>query len=363
MIIKKRYLMIMVLIAAVCVFVLWWHSEDAPVKLVDDSGKELTAGGEIMDDAADPFTMKFEAVKALIEARKFDEAKARLLELIETSDYDGKACILLCDVTRELKDEEASVDYGLKAIELLPNSAEAHLSYAKALGMRLARTSRDLAGILGAMKGINLLKEEINRVIELDPDDTEARMMLMFCNLAPWPIGDIDRAVELCGEIEARDPILGKRFLAYCLHRKKETDRAIALCLASIETYPEETGFHLTLADIYSDEKRFSEADVEYEAARQGEHDESYYRSLYYQALMHINNKLEPARAVELLDVFIAAEPRDEGLPPIAYACLRKGNALEQLNRYAEARAAYEECFRFEPGFEPGNEAIAGLKK
>jgi tetratricopeptide (TPR) repeat protein len=359
---KKRYILLIILIIIACPVLLWWFWPGPSTELIDATGQELTAG-EPVDDGENSEYDGFDAVEAMIEAKEFDSAKTRLLKLIETSEMDGRACVLLCDVTRELNDVEASVDYGLKAVTLLPESAAAHLAYAKALGMQLASNRRSVSDFLGAMKGMNLLKEEINRVLELDPDEVEAWMMLMFMNLAPWPIGDIDRAIEICAEIESRDPILGKRFLAFCLHRKEETARAIEICLAGIETYPEELGFHATLADIYADEKRFKEADTEYEAARQGERDETYFRSLYYQALMHINNKLEPARAVEWLDTFIEGEPRGEGPPSVAYACLRKGNALEQLDRKQEARAAYEECLRNEPGFDLAEEALAGLEE
>jgi len=212
------------------------------------------------------------------------------------------------------------------------------------------------------MKRIGLFKEAAIRVIELDPDDTEARMMLVFYNMAPSPIGDIDKAIALCEEIEARDPELGMRLRAFCLHKKGETDRAIALCRRGIEIYAEKApGFHLTLADIHADGKRFDQADAAYEAARTGEKDETYYRSLYNQALMRINNEFDPERAVLLLDEFISGDPRGEGLPSLAYACLRKGDALAKLKRYPEARRAYEESLRSEPGFEPAEEALKKL--
>lgn len=359
---KKRTLFIFFLLVLACLVMFWWFSGDPSTELVDGSGRKLTAGTST-NNAEDPTASPFASIETMIEERKFEEAETALLEMIETTDHDGRACILLCDVTRELKKDEEAVDYGLKAIGLLPDSAEAHLAYAKALGMQMARSIKSLTGIFGAVKGINTFKEEINLVIELDPENIEARSMLMFTNLAPWPIGDIDEAIRICGDIERLDPKLGKRFLAFCLHRKEETERAIELCLTCIETYPEEPGFHLTLANIYTDEERFEEADAEYEAAREGEKGETYYQSLYYQALMRVNNEFEPERAVELLDEFIAADPHGEGMPSVAYACLRKGNALEQLEMYPETRAAYEECLRIEPDFEPVMEAMEELEK
>jgi len=340
-----------------------WFTRSPTTQLIDASGKELTAGNAIKGKEEVFGGSLFEDAQALIKRKEFAAAKERLLRVIEESDRDGEACVLLCDVSRELKDVEAAADYGLKAVELLPGSAEAHLSYAKALGAQIASDMQSISGMLGAMKRLGLFKAELNRVIELNPQDTEARTMLVFTNLAPKPMGDIDRAIELCGEIESRDPVSGKQLLAMCYQRKKETERAITLLLAGIEEYPEEYSFHVTLADIYAEEKRFDAADAEYEAARRGGRGKAYYRSLYGQARMRIQNQFEPARAVDLLDEFIADEPENDTMQTVAHACWRKGNALEQLGRKQDAREAYEESLRRDPSLELAKKAIAGLRE
>jgi tetratricopeptide (TPR) repeat protein len=340
-----------------------WFKRNPTTQLIDASGKELTAGAVPQGDEEVLGGSLFEEAQALIKRKDFVAAKERLLRVIEESDRDGEACILLCDVSRELKDVATAADYGLKAVELLPGSAEAHLAYAKAQGAQLAADMQSISGMLGAVKRLGLFKAELNRVIELNPQDTEARMMLVFTNLAPKPVGDFDRAIELCGEIEARDPVMGKQLLAMCYQRKKETERAITLLLAGIEEYPKEYSFHVALADIYAEGKRFDAADAEYEAARRGGKDKTYYSSLYSQARMRIQNQFEPERAVELLDEFIADEPEYDTMQTVAHACWRKGNALEQLGRKQDAREAYEESLRRDPGLELAKKAIAGLRE
>ena len=76
---------------------------------------------------------------------------------------------------------------------------------------------------------------------------------------------------------------------------------------------------------------------------------------------MRIQNQLEPARAVELLDKFIADEPESDTMQTVAHACWRKGNALEQLGRKQDARQAYEESLRRDPGLELARKALQGL--
>lgn len=340
----------------------WWFTRVPTTQLVDAAGNALTIGTTNSEEADSPGGSLFDEPRELIRRKEFVAARGLLTQIIEESDRDGEACVLLCDVARELKEVEAATDYGLKAVTLLPDSAEAHLTYAKAVAAQIAADMQSLGGMLSAMKRVGLLKTELNRVIELDSQDTEARTMLVFTNMAPGPMGDLDRAVALCGEIEALDPVLGKQLLAMCYRRMQEDDRAIDLLLASLEEYPDANSLHVALADIYAEQKRFGDADAEYEAARTAEENEAYYRSLYGQARMRIRNEFEPSRAVELLDEYIAAEPETEGMETVAHACWRKGNALEQLGRNEDARDAYEESLRQDPSLELARKALEALK-
>ncbi len=346
----------------VSILLFLWLSRSPTTQLIDASGSRLTAGfahdqvDEVIDDSL------FVEAQALIKSKKFALAKENLLQIIEESDRDGEACVLLSDVSCNLREAEAAVDFGLKAVKLLPNSAEAHLSYAKALGLQMYTDMQSISGMFSALTHLGHFKEALSRVIELNPDDTEARTMSVLCNMAPKPFGNIEAAIEVSQEIELRDPVGGKQLLAACYHRKKETERAISLLLDGIEEYPAERSFRVALADIYAEEKRFDAADREYQLARQGEKDETYYRSLYGQARMRILNEFDPVRAIELLDEYIAGEPDGDNMQSAAHASWRKGNALEQLGRHQDAREAYKESLRREPGLKLAKNAIENLQ-
>jgi len=359
----KKLIRVVVVLVVVLTGLFFWFTRDPTTELIDASGKALTAGSAIEEDGDVLGGSLFAEVQSLIKTKDFEAAKKALLGIIDQSDRDGEACILLCDVSRELKEVDKAVDYGLKAVELLPDNPKAHLAYAEALGLQMFSNMQGIGGMLSAMTRIGPFREALTRVIELDPDDTKARSMLVFLNMAPKPIGNIERAMELCREIESHDPVLGKQLLAVCYQRKEETDRAIEICFEGIEEYPEEPGFHYTLGDIYAKQERFDAADVEYESAREGAKGDYYYRSLYAQARMRIMHEFEPERAVALLDEFIADEPEGEGLQTVAHACWRKGNALEQLERKEDALASYEEALRHDPDLELAKKAIAGLRQ
>ena len=78
---------------------------------------------------------------------------------------------------------------------------------------------------------------------------------------------------------------------------------------------------------------------------------------------MRIQNEFEPGRAIELLDEFIAGDPEGDNLPSAAHACWRKGNALEQLGQKQDAREAYEESLRRNPGLKLAEKAIEDLQE
>jgi len=336
-----------------------WVSSDPTTELVDAEGRSLTAGGAPPEDhEASPL----DEVRALLDGREFADAKEKLLDLLETSDRDGETCILLSETTLALEEFDEAVDYGLKATELLPDSAPAHLAYAQALGGRIASNMKSVAGLFGMVKQLRLVKQEMLRVIECDPDDTEARTMLAMYYMAPKPIGDMDKAVEVSREIIERDPVLGNRMLAITFGARGEIERAIELCRSCFTEFPEEEDrFHFTLAGIYEREERFDEAITEYEAACLGEKDQDYYRALYDLARLDIEREIDLELAIDRLDEYIAADPWGEMMPTAAHAIWRKGNALEQLGRIEEARAAYEESLRRKPGFEKAEKDLAKL--
>ncbi len=346
---------------AVGVFLIWYHSEPT-TDLVDAHGRELVQEDIVAEEEGLFGGELFAEVRALIDERDFESAKQGLLTILESSDRGGEACILLSDVTRELNQVEEAVDYGLKAVTLMPECAEAHLSYAKDLGSLAAKKAKGFSGMLGAMKQAKLFAEEAERVIELDPSDTEARGMLLMYHMAPF-VGSRERARELCAELEEIDPILGKRMRAFITYRDGDLESALEICREGIAKYPEEGGFHNTLGDILAGEKRFAEADAAYEAAREGEQDEDYWRSLYFQARMHIEHEVDPETAIALLEEYVAAEPVGGMLPKPASGYYRLGLALKQAGRVEEAQAALEECLRRDPLADRAREALADLEE
>lgn len=210
--------------------------------------------------------------------------------------------------------------------------------------------------------GLELFKVKIDRVIELDPDDTETRTMLVFYHLSPKPCVTSTGQSKCAARSRFATRSAESNYSRSATTRRRRPS-AITFLLAGIEEYPEGYGFHLVLGNICAEDKRLDAADAEYVAARGGEKDEVYYRSLYGQARIRIQNEFEPERAIELLDEFIAGEPDSGNMQSVAHACWRKGKALEQLGRNQDARDAYEESLRREPSLKLAEQALEGLQE
>ena len=302
---------------------------------------------------------EFAEPQRLITARNHSQAKEALLVLLESSDRDGETCILLSEVCRELEEFDEAVDYGLKAVELLPDVGRAHHMYAKALALKMMKGDNRLA----AMVLLPKWRDELAAAIELEPDNVDARLeQLTFYTYMPSVIGgDLDRAIELCAELEPYDPAKGKLWMALAYQRKEEPERAIELCQEGMAAFPEDGMFACTLGSLHAEAERYDEADAAFEEARKIRGSEAYYRALVSQAMMHVDHELDREKAVTLLDEYVAYDADIPLMPPNAMAHFKRGQALEQLGRTDEARAAYEACLREEPRYSQAQDALDAL--
>ncbi len=302
--------------------------------------------------------------RVLVQAEEYASAKELLLRALEETDHDGEACILLCDVTRELKQFEESADYGLKATQLLPESPEAHLAYAESIGAQLVQPDDGIGAILNKLAMLDRFQQECVRAVELDDSLIEPRMMLGFFYLAmPEMVGgDSEKAMRYFREVEERDPAMGGHLVAFCLAETGHVEESLDLCAARLDEWPEQRGYHVTRAIILERNEQYAEADLAYEAARPagGERDEAYFRSLHAQASGLIEREIELERAIALLSEFLANErPRADGMPTIEDAYWRQGQALELLGKQKEALVAYQAALEAEPTH---RESLAAIK-
>ncbi len=340
-------------------------------ELVDATGAQLTAGLPVDAPAPDVFCddaavapglfegAAFEQVARLIDTGRAHEAKQRLVEILASSERDGEACILLSDACRALGEFDEAADYGLKAVELLPDVGVAHHTYAKALADKMIQGENRLAAAFLLPKW----KAALARAIELEPANVDARLeQLTFYTYMPALIGgDLERALELSTELEAYDARKGKLWTALVCQRSGDAPRAIELCEEGMVEFPSDGMFACTLGSLFAEAERFDDADVAFQRARDTWGSEARGRALVAQATMHVEHGLDHEKAIALLDEYLRNPPRIALMPPRATVLVTKGRALEALGRAREARAAYEDALRADPSHAAAAEALESL--
>lgn len=150
-------------------------------------------------------------------------------------DLDARATLELTEACNAEGDWRKGVEHGARAVELLPDSADAHFAYAVALRQKLSSIS-----FVRAIFGAGAYKRELRRALELDPDHIDARAEeIGFLIRAPGIVGgDEAKAQRRIAELRALDPRAGSLAAADVLARAGVTEQAVAI----LESYLAEFG-------------------------------------------------------------------------------------------------------------------------
>lgn len=289
-----------------------------------------------------------EVVHGLVEEGQLERAEAILRGRLETAET-GELVLLLSRVARLRGDIDSALAFGERAVQLLPDSSDAHYQYGRALAERMRR-----GGLLAAMKSLDTYKREIRRAVELDPGNVEARVeQIAFHLVAPSIAGaDLGEALEFAEDLVVIEPRRGAQMLAWVHAADDRPGTALATCRAALERFPDDQDLLITLAGILLEEKETEAADAAYELALAGPEGDAYYNALYQSAKLRIREEFELDQALVRLEKYLEGAQPGGMLPSKAAAYRRIGNALEGLGRRSEAAEAYRHSLRLEPDYE-----------
>jgi Flp pilus assembly protein TadD len=143
--------------------------------------------------------------RALYNAKHYAEARA-LLEPLVAADPSNAAAAYALGMTYVKASPPSALDDARlwlgKAVKLAPEDENYLSDYA---GVCLLLADRDSSFSM-ALEG----RDAMTRAIAANPDDIEAREGLMrFYAKAPWPLGDVNKALLMAAEIAKRDPKKG----------------------------------------------------------------------------------------------------------------------------------------------------------
>ncbi len=165
--------------------------------------------------------------RALLQQRKYKEAKAVFETLLKKDDNNAEAHLYLGMVYLNRNNPENNVDEAVdeteKAVELAPNNAECQYGYGAALGTKVRN-----AGVIKQMFLAPKIKKAFQRAVELDPKHVQARLGLaQYYFMAPSIAGgDEEEGWKQVDEIIKLDEVAGRLTKAGFLERQKKNDDA-----------------------------------------------------------------------------------------------------------------------------------------
>jgi len=302
---------------------------------------------------------ELEEARGLVEAGSFEEARGILEGAIEVPSQRAQGLVLLTEALNGLEEYEEGVKTGEEAVELLPESSEAHLQYAVALRIKMSNV-----GKMKAMFTVGTYKKELQRAIDLDPGNVDALTEEVgYLGNAPGIAGgDLDKAREKAQELRKYDERAAAQMLAQIEMKDGHPDKAIQALEELVEATPDDWLSRFQLAMMLQGEERYQDADLQFAAVADGDDRRLSLGALYQQARTRVLGKYDQEKAVELLKEYAKLPAADlTGLPSASSAHWRMGNAYEQLNRKPDARAAYQTALRLDPENKEAKKALKNL--
>ncbi len=302
---------------------------------------------------------ELEEARGLVEAGSFEEARGILEGAIEVPSQRAQGLVLLTEALNGLEEYEEGVKTGEEAVELLPESSEAHLQYAVALRIKMSNV-----GKMKAMFTVGTYKKELQRAIDLDPGNVDALTEEVgYLGNAPGIAGgDLDKAREKAQELRKYDERAAAQMLAQIEMNDGHPDKAIKALEELVEATPDDWLSRFQLAMMLQGEERYQDADLQFAAVVDGDDRRLSLGALYQQARTRVLGKYDQEKAVELLKEYAKLPAADlTGLPSASSAHWRMGNAYEQLNRKPDARAAYQTALRLDPENKEAKKALKSL--
>lgn len=299
-----------------------------------------------------PAQTPVERGKALIDARKYSEAKS-ILEPLGKS--DAIAAFYLGQIGMEQNDAGKAGDWFERAVQLNPRSSVYYDWLGRAYGQQAQRASKLKLPFLA-----NKTKSAWDKSLALDPDnlDTRADLITYYLQAPGFLGGGKDKARVMAQEIKKRNPYRGAMsFVRVCTDAKDQAclERELNFLISS---YPDSAGGYSQLALYYTNNKQFDKAFAIIDQRLKMKPNDPAGLYAYGRAASVSGMNLD--RGEQAMKGYIAA-PIPQG-PPVANAHYRLGLILDKKGDKAGARAEYQAALRLDPALQDAKKALDALR-
>src|SRR3954463_7059016 len=239
-----------------------------------------------------------------------------------------------------------------------PGNSKFHQWLGRAPGLQAAQN-----GIVSGALSIRRVKAELEKAIELDPLNLEARQDLaILYRAAPGFLGGSNaKAAEQVAFIRRHDPALASQLEGDFLFADKKFDDALVAYQESARLHPRPM-IQVRISLAYQNKKDWTEAFAALDRALAL--DPNFPFALYQVGRSAALSGYELDRGEKCLRTYIAMPVREElENPSLAAAHFRLGNILEKKGDKDGARREYETALRIDPKQKLAREALAKLKR
>jgi predicted Zn-dependent protease len=181
----------------------------------------------------------------LIEAGHWKRARALVEPRFHEHPEDAYANFLMSQIRNAFGDQKTPLELAEKAVTLDASTAKFHRQLAEAIGVTAQHS-----GLFQQLFLARRFRKEIDRALELDPNNAQAlRDLMEYYLLAPGIAGgDKEHAREVAGRIAAVDSVEG--YLAQARLAPAKTE---AFYRKAVEAQPDNYKARVTLAGFYLD--------------------------------------------------------------------------------------------------------------
>ena len=245
-----------------------------------------------------------------------------------------------------------------KCVAAEPANSKFHQWLGRALGLQAAQN-----GIVSGALSVRRVKAELEKAIELDPMNLEARQdIAVMYRAAPGFLGGSNaKAAEQIAFIRRHDPALASQLEGDFLFADKKYDAALASYQESERLHPRPM-IQVRISLAHQNKKEWPEAFAALDRAL--EMDANFPFALYQVGRTAALSGQQLDRGEKCLRAYIAMPVREDlENPSLAAAHFRLGNILEKKGDTAAARTEYETSLKIDSKQKLAREALAKLKR
>ncbi|HEY6064888.1 MAG TPA: tetratricopeptide repeat protein, partial [Thermoanaerobaculia bacterium] len=290
----------------------------------------------------------------LIETHHYADAR-RLLEPQAKTDATGESAYWLGRIAIRTLDLDLAVEWLERAVTANPAVSERHHWLGRAYGQKALRSNVIKQAVLARK-----VRQEFEEAVRLDPANLDARYDLEeFYLVAPGFMGgSMEKAEGEAREIRSRDAMAGYEAWGRIYSQKNDGARAEAEFRRAIAEFPKEPEPYYWLANHFQRQKETARAmDVLESLLKANPEAPGAYYGIARLALAS-GERLD--RAEECLKIYLTKQPGKDDPAP-AWAHFRLGGIYEKKGNRAGARAEYQTALELEPGLIDAREALKKL--